>query len=62
MHVARLRSDTLKSNAPQAAASTARYAAGRPLSVLDGVPYAVKDAIDAYAFKTGSGTTFLGDM
>jgi len=29
----------------QAAASTARYHAGKPLSVLDGVPIAVKDMI-----------------
>ena len=44
----------------QAAASTARYAAHRPLSVLDGVPFAVKDAVAAYPFATGSGTAFLG--
>ena len=46
----------------QAEASAARYAAGAALSVFDGVPYAVKDGVDVYAHKTGSGTTFLGDM
>ncbi|KIZ06891.1 hypothetical protein MNEG_1064 [Monoraphidium neglectum] len=46
----------------QAAASAARYAAGAPLSVLDGVPFAVKDAVDAFPLRTGHGTSFLGDM
>jgi Asp-tRNA(Asn)/Glu-tRNA(Gln) amidotransferase A subunit family amidase len=32
--------------ASQAAASTARFAAGAPLSVLDGVPVAFKDMVD----------------
>ena len=46
----------------QAAAAGARYAAGTQLGVLDGVPYAVKDALDAFPFKSGAGTSFLGDM
>ncbi|GBF99222.1 fatty acid amide hydrolase-like [Raphidocelis subcapitata] len=46
----------------QAAAATARYAARAPLSVLDGVPFAVKDSVPAYAHETGHGTTFLGHM
>jgi Asp-tRNA(Asn)/Glu-tRNA(Gln) amidotransferase A subunit family amidase len=48
--------------AAQAAASAVRYAAGAPLSVLDGVPFAVKDAVDAFPLRTGHGTSFLGDM
>jgi aspartyl-tRNA(Asn)/glutamyl-tRNA(Gln) amidotransferase subunit A len=46
----------------QAAAADARYAAGAPLGPLDGVPFAVKDAVGVYAYKTGHGTTFMGDM
>ncbi|KAI8469633.1 MAG: amidase signature domain-containing protein [Monoraphidium minutum] len=46
----------------QAEASSARFAAGAPLSVLDGVPYATKDCVDTYAHTSGSGTAFLGDM
>jgi len=46
----------------QAAAATQRYAAGKPLSVLDGVPYGLKDVVDAFAHKSGSGTVFLGNM
>lgn len=44
----------------QAAASTERRAAGKPLSVLDGVPFVVKDCIDAMPYPTSSGTKFLG--
>jgi Asp-tRNA(Asn)/Glu-tRNA(Gln) amidotransferase A subunit family amidase len=47
---------------PQAAAATARYARGGALSVLDGVPYGVKDVIDAYGHASGGGTTFLAKM
>lgn len=46
----------------QAAAATARYAARAPVSVLDGVPFAVKDSVGAYAHTMGHGTTFLGNM
>ena len=43
-----------------AAEATARHAAGAPLSALDGVPYAVIDAIDAEGYPTTAGTSFLG--
>eukprot|EP00884_Botryococcus_braunii_P023258 jgi/Botrbrau1/9616/Bobra.0131s0001.2 len=43
----------------QAKASTARYDAGNPLSVLDGVPFAVKDCFDVLPFKTSCGTAYL---
>ncbi|GBF95943.1 fatty acid amide hydrolase-like [Raphidocelis subcapitata] len=46
----------------QAAASAARYAAGRPLSVLDGVPFAVKDVVDVLGHTSGGGTAFLGAL
>jgi len=36
-----------------------RFAAGKPLSLLDGVPYALIDALDALPYKTTAGTTFL---
>lgn len=45
-----------------AAASTDRYAAGKPLSVLDGVPFAVKDNIDALPYDTSYGTRFMGKL
>jgi hypothetical protein len=45
----------------QAAASTARYAAGRALSALDEVPFAVKDEVDVAGFPTTAGTSFLGE-
>jgi Asp-tRNA(Asn)/Glu-tRNA(Gln) amidotransferase A subunit family amidase len=34
-----------------AEASTARYGAGKPLGVLDGVPIAVKDEVDVEGYK-----------
>jgi Asp-tRNA(Asn)/Glu-tRNA(Gln) amidotransferase A subunit family amidase len=43
----------------QAAASTQRYAAGQPLSPLDGVPFAVKDCTDAAPYPTTAGTAFM---
>lgn len=45
-----------------AAASTARYAAGKPLSVLDGVPFVVKDCIDALPYETSYGSRFMGKL
>lgn len=36
-----------------------RYKAGEPLSVLDGVPFAVKDLMDALPCPTGAGTSYL---
>mmetsp|Transcript_42983 Transcript_42983/g.109995 ORF Transcript_42983/g.109995 Transcript_42983/m.109995 type:complete len:658 (+) Transcript_42983:162-2135(+) len=44
----------------QAAASTERWAASRPLSVLDGVPMAVKDDADQLPYPTTMGTCFMG--
>lgn len=41
----------------QAQASAARHAAGAPLSLLDGVPVAVKDEIDQQGHATTLGTT-----
>lgn len=37
------------------------HAAGTPLSPLDGVPYAVIDAVDAVGHRTTAGTAFLGE-
>ncbi|CAL8466609.1 g6145 [Coccomyxa elongata] len=42
-----------------AAESTQRYKQGRPLSVLDGVPYTIIDGIDALPYPTTAGTSFL---
>ena len=42
-----------------AEASRERWRAGAPLSVLDGVPFAVKDNQDAAEYPTHCGTTFI---
>ena len=44
----------------QARESAARWAAGRPLSRLDGVPVAIKDEIDLAPYPSRGGTTFIG--
>lgn len=44
----------------QARASAQRYRAGQPLSLLDGVPVAVKDEVDQTPYGTTVGTSFLG--
>lgn len=44
----------------EAAASTARWAAGAPKSVLDGVPVGVKDELDQAGYPTTVGTRVLG--
>ncbi|WP_374688913.1 amidase [Promineifilum sp.] len=46
--------------AEQARASAERHRAGRPLSLLDGVPVAVKDEVDQTPYGTTVGTSFLG--
>lgn len=46
----------------QAAAATARYAAGKSLSVFDGVPYVVQDCLDALPYDTSCGTAFMGKL
>ncbi|KAF5187949.1 Glutamyl-tRNA(Gln) amidotransferase subunit A [Thalictrum thalictroides] len=43
----------------QAAQSTLRYEKGEPISVLDGVPIAVKDEIDCLPYPTTGGTKWL---
>ena len=45
----------------QAKDSTERIKAGHPLSILDGVPVAVKDEVDQVPYPTTAGTSFLGD-
>ena len=44
----------------QANASALRHKRGRPLSVLDGVPIAVKDEMDLMPYPTKVGTRFMG--
>jgi Asp-tRNA(Asn)/Glu-tRNA(Gln) amidotransferase A subunit family amidase len=44
----------------QARAATERIRAGRPLSILDGVPVAIKDEIDQAPYPSFVGTRFLG--
>ena len=39
--------------------SAARWQQGSPLSVLDGVPFAVKDNMDAAGYDTRAGTQWL---
>lgn len=43
----------------QATESTLRYERGEPLSVLDGVPIAVKDEIDCMPYPTTGGTKWM---
>lgn len=43
----------------QAESSTARYKKGEPLSILDGVPIAVKDEIDCLPYPTTGGSKWL---
>lgn len=45
----------------QAAAADIRYKEGHPLSLLDGVPVAIKDEMDLCPYPTRVGTAFLGD-
>ena len=45
----------------QAEISAERIAAGKPRSLLDGVPVAVKDEVDMQPYPTTVGTAFLGD-
>lgn len=44
----------------QAAASTQRWASGKQLGHLDGVPVAVKDEFDIVGYPTAAGTRFKG--
>ncbi len=44
----------------QAEKSQKRYLEGKPLSLLDGVPVAIKDEIDMLPYPTTVGTAFLG--
>ena len=45
----------------QARAATRRIQTGKPLSVFDGVPVAIKDEVDQTPYPTTVGTSFLGD-
>jgi len=54
--IATRRDDVLR----QAEESTRRYAEGKPLSVVDGVPVPVKDEVDMVGYPTTVGTKFLG--
>jgi Asp-tRNA(Asn)/Glu-tRNA(Gln) amidotransferase A subunit family amidase len=44
----------------QARASAERFRSGRPLSLLDGVPVAIKDELGQAPYPTSIGTSFLG--
>ncbi|KAG6574561.1 Glutamyl-tRNA(Gln) amidotransferase subunit A [Phytophthora cinnamomi] len=44
----------------QAKASAERYARGKPLGVLDGVPVAIKDEVHVKGHRMFTGTSFLG--
>uniref|UniRef100_A0A7S3QM47 Amidase domain-containing protein n=1 Tax=Dunaliella tertiolecta TaxID=3047 RepID=A0A7S3QM47_DUNTE len=46
----------------QAAESTQRFKNGAPRSVLEGVPYAVKDLVDADPYPTTCGTSYLASQ
>jgi Asp-tRNA(Asn)/Glu-tRNA(Gln) amidotransferase A subunit family amidase len=50
------REDVMK----QAREATQRIKSGKPLSIFDGVPVAVKDEIDMLPYPTTVGTSFLG--
>jgi len=45
----------------QAQASTERWTNGTPISILDGVPIAIKDEVHMSAYSTHCGTSFLGN-
>jgi len=44
----------------QAKASQERLEKGRPISIFDGVPVAIKDEVDMVPYPTTTGTAFLG--
>ncbi len=44
----------------QARASAQRHKEGKPLSIFDGVPVAIKDEVDMVPYPTTVGTSFLG--
>ena len=56
--VIKLDKDDLKKQAEE---SSERFRKGKPLSILDGVPVAIKDEIDAVPYSTSVGTSFLGE-
>lgn len=53
---------TLSRTASISAITHCRYKQGKPLSILDGVPYAIIDGIDALPYGTTAGTTFVSPM
>jgi Asp-tRNA(Asn)/Glu-tRNA(Gln) amidotransferase A subunit family amidase len=56
--VLKLDKDDLKKQAEE---SLERFRQGKPLSILDGVPIAIKDEINAIPYSTSVGTSFLGE-
>jgi Asp-tRNA(Asn)/Glu-tRNA(Gln) amidotransferase A subunit family amidase len=46
----------------QARVSTQRIKAGKPISLFDGVPIAIKDEVDMVPYPTTAGTIFMGDQ
>jgi len=46
----------------QARESSERFRAGKQLSILDGVPIAVKDEVDQAPYPTTVGTSFMGEL
>ncbi len=54
--IASYRNDVLRA----AREASIRFKNGKPLSVLDGVPIAVKDEVDMAGYPTAVGTSFLG--
>ena len=45
----------------QAKLSAERFKNGKPKSIFDGVPVAIKDELDQFPYTTSVGTSFLGD-
>ena len=46
----------------QAKESTARWKAGKPLSILDGIPIAIKDEYNVIGYNTTYGTSFMDKL
>ncbi|KAL9321336.1 hypothetical protein ACSQ67_013175 [Phaseolus vulgaris] len=46
----------------QAAASTQRFEAGNPLSILDGIFIAIKDDVDCYPYPSNGGSTWMHEV
>lgn len=46
----------------EALESEARFAAGKPIGPLDGIPVVIKDEMDTLGWQTCSGTSFIGEI